>query len=104
MTRRKARELAMRLIYAQAATNDQPEDVLDTFFAEEHYASLQGEDELFDDAPDEAQLLYIRTLVITCALHREEEISKSYDLPETTGFINGVLGTFMRGEGSDESL
>ena len=26
MTRRKARELAMRLIYAQAATNDQPED------------------------------------------------------------------------------
>lgn len=154
MTRRKARELAMRLIYAQAATNDQPEDVLDTFFAEDHYASLQGEDELFDDVPDEAQLLYIRTLVITCALHREEldgiisgcsqswkleritrtalaamrcalteilflgypdvtpsvaineavEISKSYDLPETTGFINGVLGTFMRGEGSDESL
>lgn len=38
------------------------------------------------------------------AINEAVEISKSYDLPETTGFINGVLGTFMRGEGSDESL
>ncbi len=154
MTRRKARELAIRLIYAQAASKDSPEDVLDGFFEEEHYASLSDEDELFETFPNEAQMLYIRTLVITCAVHRQQldniisacsqswkleritrtavavlrcalteilfigdpdvtpsvaineavEISKSYDMPETSGFINGVLGTFMRGEGPDESF
>ena len=62
MTRTKARELAIRLIYAQGASGEQPEDLLGGFF----------EDELFGKKPDEESLGYIRTLVSLCAANREE--------------------------------
>ena len=72
MTRTKARELAIRLIYAQGASGEQPEDLLGGFFEDEHFASLAGEDELFGKKPDEESLGYIRTLVSLCAANREE--------------------------------
>lgn len=72
MTRTKARELAIRLIYAQGASGEQPEDLLGGFFEDEHFASLAGEDELFRKKPDEESLGYIRTLVSLCAVNREE--------------------------------
>ena len=62
MTRTKARELAIRLIYAQGASGEQPEDLLGGFFEDEHFASLA----------DEESLGYIRTLVSLCAANREE--------------------------------
>ena len=46
MTRTKARELAIRLIYAQAASDEAPEDLLGGFFEEEHFETLAGEDAL----------------------------------------------------------
>ena len=72
MTRTKARELAIRLIYAQGASGEQPEDLLGGFFEDEHFASLADEDELFGKKPDEESLGYIRTLVSLCAANREE--------------------------------
>ena len=72
MTRTKARELAVRLIYAQGASGEQPEDLLGGFFEDEHFASLADEDELFGKKPDEESLGYIRTLVSLCAANREE--------------------------------
>ena len=72
MTRTKARELAIRLIYAQGALGQTPEDVLDSFFEDEHFESLAGEDALFGEKPDEGSLAYIRGLVSLCAEHREE--------------------------------
>ena len=72
MTRTKARELAVRLIYAQGASDEDAGEVLDGFFDEEHFASLAGEDELFASAPDEAQRAYIQRLVSACAEHRDE--------------------------------
>ena len=72
MTRTKARELAIRLIYAQGASGEQPEDLLGGFFEDEHFASLADEDELFGKKPDEESLGYIRTLVSLCAATREE--------------------------------
>lgn len=72
MTRTKARELAIRLIYAQGASGEQPEDLLGGFFEDEHFATLAGEDELFGKKPDEESLGYIRTLVSLCAANREE--------------------------------
>ena len=72
MTRTKARELAIRLIYAQGASGEQPEDLLGGFFEDEHFASLADEDELFGKKPDEESLGYIRTLVSLCAEHRAE--------------------------------
>ena len=72
MTRTKARALAIRLIYAQGASGEQPEDLLGGFFEDEHFASLADEDELFGKKPDEESLGYIRTLVSLCAANREE--------------------------------
>ena len=72
MTRTKARELAIRLICAQGASGEQPEDLLGGFFEDEHFASLADEDELFGKKPDEESLGYIRTLVSLCAANREE--------------------------------
>lgn len=62
----------MRLSFALAATGEEPETVIDSFFEEEHYASLQQEDELFAKNPDEKQLDYIRSLVGFCAQKRQE--------------------------------
>lgn len=72
MTRTKARELAIRLIYAQGASGEQPEDLLGGFFEDEHFESLADEDELFGKKPDKESLGYIRTLVSLCAENREE--------------------------------
>ena len=72
MTRTKARELAIRLIYAQAASDEAPEDLLGGFFEEEHFETLAGEDALFGEKPDEGSLAYIRGLVSLCAEHRAE--------------------------------
>ena len=72
MTRTKARELAIRLIYAQGASGEQPEDLLGGFFEDEHFESLADEDELFGKNPDKESLGYIRTLVSLCAANREE--------------------------------
>lgn len=72
MTRTKARELAIRLIYAQGASGEQPEDLLGGFFEDEHFETLADEDELFGKKPDEESLGYIRTLVSLCAANREE--------------------------------
>ena len=72
MTRTKARELAIRLIYAQGASGEQPEDLLGGFFEDEHFSTLADEDELFGKKPDEESLGYIRTLVSLCAANREE--------------------------------
>lgn len=72
MTRTKARELAIRLIYAQAVSDEAPEDLLGGFFEEEHFETLAGEDALFGEKPDEGSLAYIRGLVSLCAEHRAE--------------------------------
>ena len=72
MTRTKARELAIRLIYAQGASGEQPEDLLGGFFEDEHFATLADEDELFGKKPDEESLGYIRTLVSLCAANHKE--------------------------------
>lgn len=72
MTRTKARELAIRLIYAQGASGEQPEDLLGGFFEDEHFETLADEDELFGKKPDEESLGYIRTLVSLCAANRDE--------------------------------
>lgn len=72
MTRTKARELAVRLSYAAAASGCEPEELLDSFLEPEHLESLAEEDELFKETPDEAQLAYIRKLVTLTSEKRPE--------------------------------
>ena len=71
MTRTNARELAIQLSFAAAATGEDPAAILDRFFNEEHYASLAAEDALYQERPDEAQLDYIRRLITLIGENRE---------------------------------
>ena len=52
MTRTTAREIAIQLGFAAAATGEEPRDLLERFFEKEHYESLAQEDELYAQAPD----------------------------------------------------
>lgn len=72
MKRSAARETAVRLCYsAEVAAMENAEFVAD-FFAEEHYATLSAEDELFASAPDEVQLNYIKNIVSLVFEHKDE--------------------------------
>jgi len=146
MKRTVAREIAVRLCFAISENPTDPEELLNRTFEEEYYASLQPEDKLYKDKPDEKQLDYITRLVTGIFEHSAEldgyidkyaarwkfgrisrtavavmklamyevlympdipdraaineavELAKRYEPPETVSFINGVLGSFSRGE------
>ena len=83
MTRKTAREIAVELCFAAAANEIGTDDLLDSFFSEEHYATLASENELYAELPDEKQMAYIRTLT---AMSRE----KAAELDE-------LIGRYARG-------
>lgn len=72
MTRTSAREIALQLCFAAAANGLEPAQFLDDFFAQEHYATLASEQELFSERPDEKQMAYIRRLTMLVSEKREE--------------------------------
>ena len=72
MTRTTAREIAIQLGFAAAATGEAPQEFLDRFFEPEHYSSLAQEDELYSQIPDEKQMDYITRLVLLIDEHRDE--------------------------------
>ena len=67
-----ARQLAVLLLFAMEENPASPEEAAELFFSEEHYASLQGEDRIFDEFPDEEQMDYIRRVTETAYQHRDE--------------------------------
>ncbi len=72
MTRTSAREIAIQLCFAASANNLDPVELLDIFFSKEHYDTLEEEQELFRDFPDERQMNYIRRLISLVSEKREE--------------------------------
>ena len=72
MTRKTAREIAVELCFAAAANEVGPEELLDSFFEEDHYATLAAENELFADFPDKKQMAYIRELTVLSSEKAEE--------------------------------
>lgn len=72
MTRTTAREIAIQLGFAAAATGEEPHELLDRFFEQEHYESLAQEDELYAQLPDDRQMEYITRLVTLIDEHRNE--------------------------------
>lgn len=83
MTRTAAREVAVRLVYTMNANECEPEQLLDGFFESEYFSTLEGEDELYKERPDEKQMEYIRRLVNLCYLHNYE--------------FSGYMGRYSRG-------
>jgi len=55
MTRTSARELAVLLSFSAASGGEAAEALLESFFEEEHYASLAPEHTLFSQKPDRRQ-------------------------------------------------
>lgn len=62
MTRSTAREIAIQLGFAAAASKLDPNELMETFFSKEHYETLAAEDELFTERPNKKQMEYIRRL------------------------------------------
>lgn len=72
MTRTTAREIAIQLGFAAAAAGVEPQELADTFFESEHYATLASECELYSEAPDEKQMEYILRLTSLISENRSE--------------------------------
>lgn len=72
MTRTTAREIAIQLGFAAAATGETPRALMERFFERGHYESLAQEDELYAQYPDEKSMAYITRLVTLLDEHREE--------------------------------
>ena len=72
MTRSTAREIAIQLGFAAAATGETPQALFERFFEREHYETLAEEDALYQEYPGKQQLEYIRTLTQTIEDHRPE--------------------------------
>ena len=72
MTRKTAREIAVELCFAAAANELGTDELLDSFFEQEHYATLAEENELYAERPDEKQMAYIRELAAMSRDRAEE--------------------------------
>jgi len=146
MTRTVAREIAVRLCFCVSENPSDPDEVLSRAFEEDYYSSLEAEDKLYRERPDDKQIEYMTRLVRGVSVHSAEldgyidkysvgwkfgrisrtavaimktamfevlympdvpdraaineavELAKRYEPPETVSFVNGVLGSFSRGE------
>ena len=45
------------------------------------------------------EILYLEDVPAGAAINEAVELDKNYDEPDTVAFVNGVLGSFVRGEG-----
>ena len=75
MTRAKARELAVHLIYSRCFTGDEPADVISTRLEEEYYCKLSNENKLYSELPDPVQRAYI-DMVVSGVANREQELNE----------------------------
>lgn len=86
MKRSAAREVAIRLCYSAELADLETSAFISEFFAEDHYATLSAEDELFVSRPDEVQLAYINKLVELVFTHKQkldstiEQFAKGWSL------------------------
>lgn len=72
MTRKTAREIAIQLGFAAVSSREDISALMDLFFSPEHYETLQSENELYQERPDEKQLAYIRRLTELTMENRSE--------------------------------
>ena len=72
MKRTAAREVAIRLCYSAELADLETSAFIADFFAEDHYATLSAEDEIFVSRPDELPLEYINKVVSLVFEHKQE--------------------------------
>ena len=100
MKRSTAREIAVRLCFMLSETSEDPEVILADMFENEHYATLQEEDELFADKPGK-QLAYISEVVRGVGLHNAEldeyidRYSEKWDFDRISRTALAIMKTAM---------
>ena len=72
MTRANARELAVHLIYSRSFTDEEPEALVAARLEREYYAKLAEENEIYNERPNRAQLVYIDGVVAGVANRYED--------------------------------
>ena len=72
MTSTTAREIAIQLGFAAVSSREEISQLMDRFFSPDHYETLRGENELYDELPDEKQMAYIRRLTELTMENRSE--------------------------------
>lgn len=63
MTRGNARELAIHLIYAREFTGVEPAQIVADRLDKVYYAKLAGENQVYEERPNKAQIAYLDTVV-----------------------------------------
>ena len=72
MTRGKARELAVHLIYAREFTGEEPEAIIAARLEKEYYSQLSQENQVYEERPSRAQRAYIDSVVSGVANRLDE--------------------------------
>ena len=63
MTRSAAREISIQLGFSVSQTGMEPAAAVEAFFEPEHYASLAGEGEIYEQRPTKRDMGFIRRSV-----------------------------------------
>ena len=97
MTRDTARELAVQLVFNITHSDSDPAELIDDFFSEEHYSSLQEENCFYSEAPDDSAAAYIRETALGVSEHLQEiddiiqKYSASWHITRISGTALAVL-------------
>ena len=97
MTRDTARELAVQLVFNISHSDSDPAELSEEFLSEEHYSSLQEEDDLYSEIPDQNAAAYIRETALGVSEHLQEidniirKYSASWHITRISGSALAVL-------------
>lgn len=83
MKRTAAREIAIQLGFAVAASGQDPAEAVEAFFEPSHYEEMRSEDELYAEKPSKKDLSFITESVAGVTEHRAE--------------LDGYIGRYARG-------
>ncbi len=76
MTRSNAREIVLHLILDMDYTKDPSSEVVETRLEKEYYATLQEENDVYSERPNQKQLDYIRA--VSAGIQEKEEELKEF--------------------------
>lgn len=98
MTRDTARELAVQLVFNISHSDRDPAELIEEFLSEEHYSSLQEEDDLYSESPDKNSAAYIRETAFGVSGHLQEidEIIRKYSASWHITRISGSALAVLR--------
>jgi N utilization substance protein B len=98
MTRDTARELTVQLVFNISHSDRDPAELIEEFLSEEHYSSLQEEDDLYSESPDKNSAAYIRETALGVSGHLQEidEIIRKYSASWHITRISGSALAVLR--------